>query len=182
MKGVWLTQHECQGAMNVSQYQFEKDYKQKFHSRQVKKRTKYFLPESKMTKKAKEQYKEHLISYDEDAMNVESVLGDISDTGMLSDDWKAARLDNIKARTKLIEEKLENRKKELWQEWNEAFFETFAEAFAKYKNDLISLHLSEEQLKTLAEKLENALALMHDKLEAMWNKFSNEEDMEQEEK
>jgi len=180
MKGVWLTQHECQNAMNVSQYQFEKDWKQKLEAKQVKRRTKFFLPESKMTEKAKKQYKEHLIAYDEDAMNVESILGDISEDG-LSDDWKTARLENIRARTKLIEEKLENRKKELWQEWNEAFFETFAEAFAKYKNDLISLHLSEEQLKTLAEKLENALALMHDKLEAMWNKFSNE-DMEQEEK
>lgn len=143
-------------------------------------RKKYFVTEAILPKASRDAYYEQLIEVDDEAEQVEDVLGDISDTaGLVTDDLNAARLDNLKARTKLIEEKLENRKAELWAEWNSAFFDTFTEGFAKFKNDLISLHLNEEQLHTLEEKLDSALAIMQDKLNAMWNKFSNEEDEEE---
>lgn len=143
-------------------------------------RKKYFLTEDLMPQPSRDSYADKFIAFDDEAQQVEEVLGDITNiSGMTSDELNAARLDNLKARTKLIEEKLENRKQELWAEWNEAFFEAFTEAFSKFKNDLISLHLGEEQLSILTEKLENALSLMQDKLDAMWNKFSNDEENEE---
>lgn len=61
-------------------------------------------------------------------------------------------------------EKLERRKTELFNEWSEAFFTAFSEAFSKFKNELISLQLSEEQLTTLQDKLDFALKSLSDKL------------------
>ncbi len=85
-------------------------------------------------------------------------------------------------RTALLKQQLEEKKQELWAEWNEAFFDTFTEAFSKFKNDLISLHLGEEQLSILTEKLENALKMMQEKLDAMWIKFKNGENDEEDSK
>jgi len=162
-------------ALKITQGKFDRSLGMTLKWKLVGSRKKYFLTEDKIPKDLKSNY--DLVEFDDEAQQVEEVLGDITNiSGMTSDELNAARLDNLKARTKLIEEKLENRKQELWAEWNEAFFEAFTEAFSKFKNDLISLHLGEEQLSILTEKLENALSLMQDKLDAMWNKFTNEEE------
>ena len=143
----------------------------------------YFLTEDKMTTAALKCYEDQLQEYDEDAQQVEDIIGDVSDGVELlpnaSDDLKAAQLENLKARTALINEKLENRKSQLWSEWNSAFFDTFTEAFAKFKNEIISLHLNEEQLVTFQEKLELALKVMKDRLDGMWNRFKEEEEEEE---
>lgn len=118
--------------------------------------------------------------FDEDAKQVEEILGDISNpNGVPLDDMNAARLANLQARTNLINEKLENRKNELWSEWNEKFYDVFSEAFGKFKNELISLHLDEEQLAALTEKLNSALKIMQDRLDYMYNEFVNEDEEEQ---
>ena len=132
-----------------------------------------------MVKQSRENYKSM-----REAQDVEEVIGDVTDgIEMLpnnSSEMLEAKLANIKARTALIEQKLEEQKQNIWNEWNAEFFETFAEAFAKLKNELISMHLNEEQINALNEKLDNAITLMKDKLDAMWNKFvtENEESTE----
>ena len=98
----------------------------------------------------------------------------------VNDELNAARLDNLKARTALIEQKLEEQKQAIWTEWNEAVFGEFTEAFARVKNVLISLHLNEQQLSTLNEGIDDALRSLSDRLDAMWSKFKNGEERENE--
>lgn len=128
-----------------------------------------------MPQTSRDSYSEKLIEYDDEAAEVEEVLGDISSgSALANDELTAARLDNLKARTALIEQKLAEQKQTIWNQWNEEFFDAFTEAFGKFKNELISLHLSEEQLNVLTTKLENALTIMQDKLDSMWSRFKNE--------
>ena len=132
----------------------------------------------------KKAYSGMIIELDEDAGQVEDILGDITSlppgaAQLMGDELTAARLSNLKARTALIEQKLEEQKQTIWNEWNEEFFDAFAEAFSRFKNELISLHLNEEQLATLTAKLEGALELMKDRLDAMWSRFRETEKEQQ---
>ena len=183
MKGSWLTMTDAAVAMGKTPPQFAK-YKDVLKTRPKGKRVEYFLPEKMMTAKYKKYYADVMTEFDDEAQDVEEVIGDVTDgIEMLpnnSSEMLEAKLANIKARTALIEQKLEEQKQNIWNEWNAEFFETFAEAFAKLKNELISMHLNEEQINALNEKLDNAITLMKDKLDAMWNKFvtENEESTE----
>lgn len=143
-------------------------------------RTEYFIPYQMMTLKMQKAYKDQLIDFDEDAQEVENILGDVTEGVDLlpssNSELTEARLDNLKARTALINEKLEQRKTELFSEWSEKFFDVFANAFARFKNSLVELHLSEEQLNTLTDNLENALKSMNDGIEQINAEWMNEEE------
>ena len=137
-------------------------------------RKKYFVTEAILPKASRDAYYEQLIEVDDEAEQVEDVLGDISDTaGLVTDDLNAAKLDNLRMRTAVLQQKLEEQKQVIWSEWNEAVFDEFSEAFSKVKNTLISLHLSEEQLESLNEGIDSALKNLADRLDAMWSKFRN---------
>ena len=177
--GCWLPRSEILQALKMSCGKFDRGLgttlKWKFDGH----RKKYFLPTGMMPPEVKKAYSGMVIELDEDAEQVEDILGDITalqgNAALSNDELTAARLDNLKARTALIEQKLEEQKQTIWNEWNMAFFDAFAEAFSKFKNELISLHLNEGQIAALAGKLENALKLMQDKLDAMWTKFKEGE-------
>lgn len=140
----------------------------------------YFIPYQMMTPKMQKAYRDQLVEYDEDAQEVEDVIGDVTDGIDLlpntSAELTAAKLENLKARTSLINEKLEQRKTELFSEWSEKFFDVFANAFARFKNSLVELHLSEEQLNTLTDNLETALKSMNDGIEQINAEWMNEGD------
>jgi len=124
-------------------------------------------------------YDGKFVLLDDEADEVENILGDIT-TALPTDELTAARLDNIRARTALLEQKIEEQKQSIWNEWNEAVFEEFSTAFARVKNVLIGLHLDEEQIKQLNDGIDDALKSLSDKLDAMWAKFKNgEEEREQ---
>lgn len=178
--GCWLPRSEILQALKMSCGKFDRGLgttlKWKFDGH----RKKYFLPTDMMPPDVKKAYSGMVIELDGDAEQVEDILGDITSlppgaAQLMGDELTAARLSNLKARTALIEQKLEEQKQAIWNEWNEEFFDAFTEAFSKFKNELISLHLNEEQIATLAGKLENALKLMQDKLDAMWAKFKEGE-------
>lgn len=86
-----------------------------------------------------------------------------------------ARLGEVLARTKWIEQKLEKRKQEIYQEWCERFFTVFAREFGKFKNSLIELRLEEEQLKKLKENLEFAVSNLEDSLIEIYDEYMAEE-------
>lgn len=138
-------------------------------------RKKFFLPKEEMPEDSASAYDNQFAELDADAEQVEDILGDISGGG-ISDELTAARLDNLKMRTAVLQQKLDEQKQEIWSEWNEKFFNIFAESFGKFKNDLISLHLGEEQLNILNDKLDSALKIMKDKLDTMWLRYKNEEE------
>ena len=178
--GCWLPRSEILQALKMSCGKFDRGLgttlKWKFDGH----RKKYFLPTGMMPPEVKKAYSGMVIELDGDAEQVEDILGDITSlppgaAQLMGDELTAARLSNLKARTALIEQKLEEQKQTIWNEWNEEFFDAFAEAFSRFKNELISLHLSEEQLAALTGKLEGALGLMKDRLDAMWTKFKEGE-------
>ena len=153
-------------------------------SRREKGRAKveYFIPYQMMTPKMQKAYRDQLIEYDEGAQEVEEIIGDVTDGYDLLPNTSAelteAKLANIKARTALINEKLDARKQDLFNEWSEKFFDIFSNAFARFKNTLIELHLNEEQLKTLTDNLETALKSMNDGVEQINAEWMNEQDEE----
>ena len=132
-----------------------------------------------MTDIAKKSYEKQMCMLDDEADQVEEMLGDITYTDQGSE-LVAARLDNLKARTALINEKLTQRKTELFSEWSERFFSIFSDSFAKFKNTWIDLHLTEEQLSLLNERLEIALKSMEDKLAEINTEWLNEDDNDEE--
>lgn len=97
------------------------------------------------------------------------------------DDLIQARLENLTARTKLVQQKIAEEKEAAWNEWNACCFEEFSAAFARVKNTLISMHLNDEQIKTLNEGLDKALENFRDRLNVMYIKFIKGEEKELEE-
>lgn len=131
-----------------------------------------------MSKDFQKYYEDRMITFDDEAAEVEDILGDVSDSPFTDTEAELAkaRLENIIARTKILNEKLSARKKELFDEWNEAFYDEFVKAFSKFKNCLIDLHLDEAQLKIVQDKLESSLVLMEEKLESMYSDFISEDE------
>lgn len=182
MTGVWCTKNEASSAIGEPWQKLEKhltDFKSKKDGRY----TKYFIPYEMLTEKAKKNMTarfEEVLDDDDAADIVEGILGDISHGSLegargipldLDSQLQAAQLDNIKARTKALGEKLQRNRQELWNGWSQEFFECFSQSFAKLKNTLVSLQLDEEQLQTLNEALDSALSSMKDKLDFMFIDF-----------
>lgn len=166
----------------MTAHDFQKTYATKLKERKEGKWPEYFLPEDNMTDTSKAALADCMeeLPSDDVADIVEGILGDISHGSLegakgipldLDSQLQAAQLDNIKARTKALGEKLQRNRQELWNGWSEEFFECFSQSFAKLKNTLVSLQLDEEQLQTLNEALDSALSSMKDKLDFMYNDF-----------
>lgn len=180
MTGVWCTKNEASSAIGEPWQKLEKhltDFKSKKDGRY----TKYFIPYEMLTEKAKKNMTarfEEVLDDDDAADIVEGILGDVTGqtfAATVEDQLQEARLANVKARTAMLGEKLERRKTELFSEWSQAFFEAFTEAFTKFKNELIALQLTEEQLSTLQEKLSLALQSLKDKLDFLEQDYAKDD-------
>ena len=118
---------------------------------------------------------------------INDILGDIAGNNSVVQmdpenvDLNEARRQEIIVRTKYLEQKIEKRKLELFEEWSEKFYMLFSKNFAKFKNTLIDLHLEEKQLKTLNENLDFALSNMEEGLNEILNDYINEDDVKNEE-
>lgn len=174
MIGVWLNKSEAAAACELSPHFFLTKKAPYLRTKKVKKRTLFFVPQDDLTEMARKNYGSQLCMLDDEAEQVEDVLGDVTYTDQGSE-LTAARLDNLKARTALINEKLAQRKEQLFSEWSERFFLIFSDSFAKFKNSLIDIHLDETQLAVLNEKLETALKSMEDKLTQINEQWLNED-------
>lgn len=182
MKGCWLSKSKAALAAGMTAHEFQRTYATKLKERKEGKWPEYFLPEDNMTDTSKAALADCMeeLPSDDVADIVEGILGDISQGSLegargipldLDSQLQAAQLDNIKARTKALGEKLQRNRQELWNGWSQEFFECFSQSFAKMKNTLVSLQLDEEQLQTLNEALDSALSSMKDKLDFMYNDF-----------
>lgn len=96
-----------------------------------------------------------------------------------SADIQAARLEEIIARTKWINQKLDKKKQELYQEWSERFFLIFSREFSKFKNSLIDLRLEETQLSKLKENLEFAISNLEESLTEIYTEYMKEDEQEE---
>lgn len=182
MEVVFLKQSDAVTACGVSQTVFQNRIKStlKMELRDGKKL--YGVPLEKMTANAREFYSGQTEEIEVEE-SIEDILGDISFTTPVpgidgSADIQAARLEEIIARTKWINQKLDKKKQELYQEWSERFFFIFSREFSKFKNSLIDLRLEETQLSKLKENLEFAISNMEDSLTEIFNEYMKEDEQE----
>ena len=150
----------------------------------------YFVTEEYLSDIYKKNHADELIELDDEDISDENMINDIlgdiagSANNVQIDpenvDLNEARRKEIIVRTKYLEQKIEKKKNELFEEWSERFFQIFSKNFAKFKNTLIDLHLEEKQLKKLNENLEFALTNLEEGLNEILNDYVNEEDFKNE--
>ena len=174
-----MTKNEAAQAVGEPWHKFNKhllDYRSKAEGKSLR----YFIPFEQLTPQAQTNLSSRVeeLPSDDVADIVEGILGDVTGqtfAATVEDQLQEARLANVKARTAMLGEKLERRKTELFSEWSQAFFEAFTEAFTKFKNELIALQLTEEQLSTLQEKLSLALQSLKDKLDFLEQDYAKDD-------
>ena len=190
-KGLWLTQAKGQTATGITMGLFRAKILPQLVSRPVpgKKKLEYFVTEDLLTEVYKKSHKDELIELDDENESddiVNDILGDIAGSNSVAQmdpenaDLNEARRQEIIMRTKYLEQKIEKRKLELFEEWSEKFFMIFSKNFAKFKNTLIDLHLEEKQLKKLNENLDFALSNLEEGLNEILNEYMNEDDVKNE--
>lgn len=181
MEVVFLKQSDATSACGVSQTVFQNRIKPnlKMEIRNGKKL--YALPVEKMTVNSKEFYKDKIEEIPDEEEPIESILGNIDFATMPGIDGELtelqnARLQEILARTKWIEQKLEKKKQELFSEWSEKFFMVFSREFSKFKNTLIDLRLEEKTLNLLKENLEFAISNLEESLNETYDEYMNKDE------
>lgn len=98
----------------------------------------------------------------------------------LATELKKARLGKILKDTKLIGERLDQRKRQLYYDWSQRFFNSFTEHFGKLKNVIIQLKLNEEQINKFNQCLDECLKNMQIDLNSIWTEFKEEKDEQEE--
>ena len=182
MNGYWLTRSEAIYAMGITPSKWntiESSLERKMNDKGTKKY--FWITEDKVT----QQYKEENIPQQKD---VDQILQQLNDNVDLDADdlqlqsinveLKKARKDQILTKTKLLVERLQQRKKALFNEWSEKFFQCFSDHFGKLKNTIVELHLNEQQVKLFNQGLDKCLENLQINLDDIWNDFINEQKQE----
>ena len=190
-RGIWLSISNAQAATGLTYGWFRRTVLPKLKTKNVpgKKKPEYFLTEEFLSSDYKKNHKDELIELDDEDESddiVNDILGDIAGNNSVAQmdpenvDLNEARRQEILMRTKYLEQKIEKRKLELFEEWSEKFYMLFSKNFAKFKNTLIELHLEEKQLKKLNENLDFALTNLEEGLNEILNDYVNEDDVKNE--
>ena len=187
IKGLWLTQAQAQLATGKPMSLFRAKVMPNLKMKNIpgKKKPLYFLTEEYFTEVYKKNNAENLIELDDENIDDENMINDIlgdiagSANNVQIDpenvDLNEARRQEILMRTKYLEQKIEKKKNELFEEWSEKFFQIFSKNFAKFKNSLIELRLEEKQLKKLNENLDLALENMEIGLTEILQEYMNDD-------
>ena len=131
------------------------------------------------------QYEDKIIEITGDP-EVDDVLTDLNvagdfDNSLSNLDLQEARRQKIIKETEYLSQKITAKKEQDFSEWSERFFMVFAKNFAKFKNSLIELHLTKEQMGKLNENLEFALKNMEESLDEIENEYLTGDDENEEE-
>ena len=131
------------------------------------------------------QYEDKIIEITGDP-EVDDVLTDLNiagdfDNSLSNLDIQEARRQKIIKETEYLSQKITAKKEQLFADWSERFFMVFAKNFAKFKNSLIELHLTKEQMEKLNENLEFALKNMEESLDEIENEYLTGDDENEEE-
>lgn len=178
MRGYWLTRTEAIYALGTTPAKWnniESTFERKMNKKGTKKL--FFIPEQKATK----EYRELNIPAQHDEEQIDEVIEQLEDNVDFEDEaalqsinvqLKKARKQKILTETKYLEQKLEQRKKILFNQWSEKFFDCFSKHFAKLKNTIVELHLNEEQVKAFNQGLDNCLNNLQLNLDEIWSDFA----------
>ena len=144
----------------------------------------YFVPQNECTDDFKA--KNLPIHLDEDdQVNILDELQDnvdFTDGSMqsINAQLKKARIDQVKTSTKKLKQELLQRKRQLFYQWSEKFFNAFANHFGKLKNTVIQMHLNEEQVNKFNQILDSSLNNLKLNLDQIYNQFKDQKNEQKE--
>lgn len=180
-KGYWLSRGDGIFATQKKPWQFDK-FSMTLPRRGKHNHTKqFFIPQFECT----EQFRLKNIPVEEQLDNnvLDELVSNVSFVQSSEDDlnkqWKKARLEKTKTETKLTNQKLQQRKKLLFEQWSMTFFEVFSDHFGKLRNCLVNMHLTDEQVDVFNKTLQNCLNNLQLSLDQIWNDFNKESDEEE---
>lgn len=183
MSGVWTSRSNAFYYTGLTSYQLDK-LLQKCKRKGQGKKKQWFVPAQYLTEQAKNDL---ILTEDQSDQILDQLAGNIDfnsdeddpQLAELNKQLKKARKDKIQKQTAFLQERLQRRKVELFNQWKEGFFECFADSFGKFKNELINLHLNEEQIATLNESLDSCLKNMQLNLDNLWNEFNKGDEQDE---
>lgn len=178
-RGYWLSRSDGLFATQKKPWQFDK-MSMTLPRRGKNNHTKqFFIPEFECTEQfraknipCQEQLDSNVL--DELVQNVD--FNSDQQNEELNKALKRARLDKTQAETKLVGEKLDQRKKQLFAEWSQKFFDQFSNHFGKLRNVLVELHLNEQQVAKFNETLDNCINNLQLNLDNIWEEFNQEKE------
>lgn len=181
MKGTWTTRSNAFYYTGLNGYQLDK-LLQKCKRKGEGKKKEWFIPAQKLTEQAKQDLILVEEGQDEEILNqLASNVDFNSDEDdpqihQLNKQLKKARKEKIQKQTAFLEQRLQRRKLELYNQWSQRFFEVFADSFGKMKNCLVAMHLTQQQIAIFNQTLENCLQNMQLSLSDIWNQFAHKEE------
>ena len=179
-KGYWLRRSNCIRATGKTPAQWN-TIESTFVFRMNKKTRQFFVPQSYCTQQFKQmnipvEYKAP-VRDEQDILDQLQNNVDFTDQTQLQNlnvQLKKARKDKILKQTKLIGQRLLQRKRELFYQWSEKFFIAFANHFGKLKNNIVQLHLNEEQVNKFNQILDSCLNNLQCNLDEIYNQFKEQ--------
>ena len=179
MTGVWTSRSNAFYYTGLSSYQLDK-LLQKCRRKGDGKKKQWFIPAQYLTEQSKQDL---ILTEENDDQFLDELAGSVDfdsdeedpELKQLNKQYKKAKIAKTKKDTALQEERLQRRKLELYNQWSERFFEVFADSFGKMKNCLISMHLTEQQIKVFNQTLDNSLNNMQLSLNEIWQQFTKQE-------
>lgn len=132
-----------------------------------------------MTEVAQQKYS--AVVYDDEVDDVLAQLAESVDfTGQKQAvDLAQARRRKIIKETEYIDQKLQRKREQLFDDWSERFFVMFEKTFQKFKTKLINLHLNTNQVQELNQILEISIKELQSQLKNIHNDYINHQVSEQ---
>lgn len=177
MLGYWLSRVDGIFATGKNPYAFDK-LARGLNRRGTNNHTRqFFVPQFQCTEDFKAKNIPVEEEVDSDVLDQLASNVDFNQSGedSLNRELKQARKQKILQQTKLIGQKLQQRKKLLFSQWSERFFDSFANHFGKLRNCLVQMHLDQQQVKIFNQTLNCCLNNLQISLNQLWNDFDKDE-------
>ena len=183
MSGVWTSRSNAFYYTGLTSYQLDK-LLQKCKRKGQGKKKQWFVPAQYLTEQAKSDL---ILTEDQSDQILDQLAGNVDfnsdeddpQLAELNKQLKKARKDKIQKQTAFLQERLQRRKVQLFNQWKQGFFECFADSFGRFKNELINLHLNQEQIAILNQSLDSCLKNMQLNLDSLWNEFNNGDEQDE---
>ena len=178
-KGIWLRQSSAAAAIGCGISKFGSSYKGKLKFKMEDGHKLYFVPLELMREEYQSTYQDKIIEVTGDE-TIDDLLTELNitadfDNSLSTVDIQEARRKKIIKETEYLDQKIKERKQQLFSEWSERFFIVFSKNFTKFKNSLIDLHLEEEAVKKLTDNLNLALNAMQESLDDILKEYMQED-------
>ena len=180
-RGYWLHRADGIFATQKKSWDFDKFAMTLPRRGSTTKNRQYFVPQFQCSEDFRA--KNLPVEEDLDSDTLDQLIANVdfttdNENDALNRELKQARKDKILQQTKLIGQKLQQRKKLLFSEWSQRFFDSFSNHFGKLKNALVEMHLNQQQVKTFNQTLQKCLQNMQLDLNSIQNDFMQEKEDE----